>query len=141
MQPVPAKNRTAVMVGAALLAVVVGSIAVWSSKRGAEPTRPMDEMSMVEEAESVAPAPAPAPTGSSVTQPLQAESVTAAPSSSPSVPAVHTVAPGDTLSSISRQYYNTDIYYGDIEALNEIADPDHLEVGQTLRLPQPEDLQ
>jgi len=57
-----------------------------------------------------------------------------------SVPATHVVAPGETLRDISLKYYGDPVYAGDIEALNNLADPNHIEVGQILQLPRPEDL-
>lgn len=63
-----------------------------------------------------------------------------APSSQPSPsPAArtHKVAKGDTLSAIAKQYYgNANDYQKIFEAnKDQLADPDKIEVGQTLRIP------
>jgi len=146
LQPMPAKTRTALAVGAALLAVVVGGVAVWSARRGAEPLpRELDETSIIE------PGAVPAiPTDHSAapTGATQASGATPAARAGASqtakipavVPASHVVAEGETLSSISRSYYGSNVYAGDIEALNELEDPNLLHAGQMLMLPKVEDL-
>jgi len=56
------------------------------------------------------------------------------------VPATHVVAAGETLRDISLKYYGDPVYAGDIEALNQLEDPNQIMVGQILQLPRPEDL-
>jgi len=46
----------------------------------------------------------------------------------------HTVAPGDTLMSISRKYYGTPLLYKDIAAMNGITDLGQLKVGMKLKI-------
>jgi len=47
----------------------------------------------------------------------------------------HVVQPGDTLSAISRKYYNTPDYYGKIASFNGLKARDHIRVRQVLLLP------
>lgn len=56
------------------------------------------------------------------------------------VPSVHVVQPDETLYDISMKYYKTHIYAGDIESLNGLEDPDQIEAGMELKLPQPAEL-
>lgn len=154
MQPMPAKTRTAMVVGILVLAVAVGSIAFWSTRRNAAQSAPdpytmtttdptADLFTMPGEPTRTATLPTEA--GQAASDPNAAGTAAAATSAIPTttparVPAEHVVAPGDTLSSISRTYYATPIYAGDIEALNQLTDPDLLKVGDVLKLPQPESL-
>jgi len=57
----------------------------------------------------------------------------------PSVPATHTVAPGDTLSSISKKYYGTSNRWRDIYNANRVSmsSPSELRPGMVLKLPRP----
>jgi LysM repeat protein len=57
------------------------------------------------------------------------------------VPLEHVVAPNETLYDISMKYYDTHIYAGDIEALNDLEDPDMIQAGTRLQLPRPDELQ
>lgn len=47
----------------------------------------------------------------------------------------HTVVAGETLWSISQKYYNTGYHWVDLQAANNVADPDRIEVGQKLVIP------
>lgn len=55
----------------------------------------------------------------------------------PAAPRVHTVAPGDSLSKISKQYYGTAARWNDILQANKdvIRNPDSLTLGTKLRIP------
>jgi LysM repeat protein len=55
-----------------------------------------------------------------------------APGASGSGPSTHTVAAGETLSSIARRY---GVGVGEIAAANGIADPNRIRIGQTLTIP------
>ncbi len=152
MQPMPAKNRTAVMVGAALLAVVVGAVAVWTSRKPAEqpPTQleqlglePMDGSGTVSETapSGVANAGTGSGTGTEPTQAAGAQSGTeAVTAAGKTVPMTHTVKEHETLRSIAMQYYGNPDYSGYIEELNELSNPDTIPAGKELKLPRPEDL-
>jgi len=145
MQPMPAKNRTAVLLGVALLALIVGSVAVWSSRQNAQDRlTDLDDLPAYEA--PINAGTAPINTGglpiTSPTTPLDTATevftgttplipITAR----PTVPDFHVVTAGENLSDISRMYYNDHIYAGDIEALNDIEDANHIMVGQELRLP------
>ncbi|GHG06105.1 hypothetical protein GCM10017783_18360 [Deinococcus piscis] len=48
---------------------------------------------------------------------------------------VYTVQAGDTLSKIAQRYYGDMNAYGKIAQYNNIANPDHIEVGQKIRIP------
>lgn len=50
------------------------------------------------------------------------------------VPLFYTVQPGDILSVVAEQF---GVSVDDIMALNNMTDPDHIEVGEQLRIPQP----
>lgn len=50
------------------------------------------------------------------------------------VPLFYTVQPGDILSVVAEQF---GVSVDDIMALNNMTDPDHIEVGEELRIPQP----
>jgi len=50
------------------------------------------------------------------------------------VPLFYTVQPGDILSVVAEQF---GVSVADIMALNNMTDPDHIEVGEQLRIPQP----
>ncbi len=146
MQPIPAKTRTALVVGAALLAVIVGGVAVWSARRGTEPLPLEVEEPSITAAPlspldySATPAPT-SPAPSATSNGSATPSATTAPvAPAAAVPATHVVVDGETLSSISRSYYGTNIYAGDIEALNELEDPNLIHTGQMLQLPKVEDL-
>ncbi|GAB16796.1 hypothetical protein GOEFS_014_00380 [Gordonia effusa NBRC 100432] len=51
------------------------------------------------------------------------------------MPRTHTVAPGDTLSAIAQRFYGQAGLFGFIAAANRIADPNMINVGQVLTLP------
>ena len=53
----------------------------------------------------------------------------------PSLPTVHTVVQGDTLSEISMKYYGTMVHWERIAETNEIDDPRELQVGVELVIP------
>lgn len=57
----------------------------------------------------------------------------------PSVPATHTVAPGDTLSFISKKYYGTSARWREIYEANRVtmSSPSALKPGMVLKLPRP----
>ena len=59
------------------------------------------------------------------------------PVNAPSTPRSHIVQPGDTLFSLSRQFYNSPDRWKDILAANRtsIDDPERLKVGQALTIP------
>lgn len=163
MQPMPAKNRTAVAVGAALLALVVGGVALWSANRTAQPTpHSVEEMPMTGESAHTTPAPtgmdpanaAPSLTGTSSSMGTSAitgtstgtsgssglSATAAAPKASESVPETYVVQPGDTLYSIALKFYSNPNQYGVIESLNGLEDANVLQAGTTLKLPRPETL-
>lgn len=48
---------------------------------------------------------------------------------------VHTVASGDNLSKIAKQYLGNANKYMDIAEANGIKNPDHIQVGQEIRIP------
>jgi hypothetical protein len=52
-----------------------------------------------------------------------------------SVPATHTVIPGDTLCNIALKYYGDDGKHKDIAKANNIANPNVIHAGQVLKLP------
>lgn len=143
MQPMPAKTRAAVAVGVALLAIAVASMVMFSSRREARPTpSDMEEAWLMEEPSTpleTAPSPAttqtPTPDSS-----LATESGGSAGTVLTAVPDYHIVGAGDTLMSISRKYYGDHVFAGDIEAMNNLSDPNRLEMGQKLMLPRPEAL-
>lgn len=145
MQTQPAKNRTAVTVGAGLvLAVMVGALAIWGLNRKAEPAPENTNLSMTEQLNGsnsvdlggnnpVAPA------GGETANPSSTQPV-AAPLTDKQVPETHTVQAGESLSDISRTYYGSHIYAGDIEEANQLPDPNKIMAGQVLTLPRPEEL-
>ena len=47
----------------------------------------------------------------------------------------HTVAAGDTLFNIAKQYLGDGNRYTELAQLNNIANPDHIEVGQVITIP------
>lgn len=145
MQPMPAKNRITVMAGVALLALVVGGFALWSSRKSAESKPNTDSVAMTDETatttsttpQNLTTSPTTTgTTGASVTPTTPAPTgVSGATGTTATLPTTYVVQPGDTLSTISMKYYNSDKYYGDIEAANELEDANHLVVGQTLQIP------
>lgn len=48
---------------------------------------------------------------------------------------VYTVKAGDTLSAIAQKYYGNEMEYKKIAHYNNISNPDHIEVGQKIRIP------
>ncbi|MFZ5817748.1 MAG: LysM peptidoglycan-binding domain-containing protein [Bacillota bacterium] len=164
MQTMPSKNRSTVLVtGVALLALVVGLIAYGVNRGAGDEAPEADPMTQLAEPENgtaaqpgtvLDAAPSATAEESSVAEaaptaeiiPEAGSEVEASSTASPSlttlgsVPATHLVQPGDTLYTISRTYYSTDIYAGDIEALNNLTDPNQIQVGMELMLPRPEDL-
>lgn len=154
MQPMPAKTRTAMMAGAALLLLAVGIAGLWSARRENPADLTDQELAALEGPAEAGLAPGsaeqPIETGQSplteaavATNPNPVMTLEPAPAvkeTAVDVPQFHVVAVGETLSEISRKYYNTHIYAGDIEVLNELTEPDRLVVGQRLTLPRPESL-
>jgi LysM repeat protein len=57
----------------------------------------------------------------------------ASPTTSTSAPGTYTVQPGDSLTIIANRFGLT---LEDILAVNDIVDPDHIEVGQVITLPE-----
>ena len=49
--------------------------------------------------------------------------------------ATYTIQAGDTLSGVAEKYFGDAMRYKDIAHLNNISNPDHVEVGQVLRIP------
>ncbi|WP_293914070.1 LysM peptidoglycan-binding domain-containing protein [Deinococcus sp.] len=49
--------------------------------------------------------------------------------------ATYTIEAGDTLSSVAQKYFGDAMRYKDIAHFNNISNPDHVEVGQVLRIP------
>jgi 5'-nucleotidase/UDP-sugar diphosphatase len=144
VQTTPSKNRAAITAGAIVLALAVGGYALWSANRGAKSTQQQpvagsDYAPLAgDDTNTTAGTDTTPNTGETATgTETGSETATTAPGT---VPEYHTVAAGDTLYDISRRYYNTHIYAGDIEALNHLENPDHLPVGQQLKLPRLEDL-
>jgi nucleoid-associated protein YgaU len=64
-----------------------------------------------------------------------ADKKTEASQESTTLPAKHTVAQGDTLWSISEKYYKSGYNWVDIQKANDISNPDSIENGQTLTIP------
>ena len=56
------------------------------------------------------------------------------------VPRTYQVQPGDTLATIAIKFYGSPQHWIDIATANPFADPRRLQVGQTLRLPDPDDM-
>ena len=50
-------------------------------------------------------------------------------------PRTHTVAAGDTLFNIAKQYLGDGNRYQELAKFNNIANPDHIEVGQVINIP------
>ena len=148
MQPMTAKNRTAALVGVALLALMVGGFGLWSARKSVG-TKPGADTVAINDGAATAASTTPQ-TGmpqTATTSPATGTGATVTPSTPSSLapddaagaatklPTTYVVHPGDTLSIISQKFYNSDKYYGDIEAANELEDANHLMVGQTLTIP------
>lgn len=58
-----------------------------------------------------------------------------APPAAPAAPRTHTVASGDTLFNIAKQYLGDGNRYMELAKANNIANPDHIEVGQVITIP------
>jgi nucleoid-associated protein YgaU len=90
---------------------------------------------------SLATTPAPSRPGSIPAISINLPSATVAPATpvavTPAAPRVHTVAPGDSLSKISKQYYGTAGRWNEILQANQavIRNPDALALGTQLRIP------
>lgn len=142
MQNTPTKNRGALTIGAIVLVVAVGAVAIWAGTRGKGQEMPEPGISMLEEAGMTSATPSTPEDKPKSSAPTESgkEQETAAPQASSEVPEFHVVSADETLSSISRKYYNSHIYAGDIEALNQLENPNHLLVGQKLTLPRPQEL-
>lgn len=165
MQTMPSKTRTQVAItGAALLVLVVGLIIYGVSQRAGEEAREIDPMVELAESENgtamqpqeamntaaavdmgrveatdATDATAMTETGAIAETSGQAEATPALTTMS-TVPETHVVQPGETLYSISMQYYATHIYAGDIEQLNGLSNPNQIQAGMELTLPRTEDL-
>jgi peptidoglycan-N-acetylglucosamine deacetylase len=57
------------------------------------------------------------------------------PNPSPATPTKHTVLAGETLWSISEKYYQSGYNWIDIKTANQITNPDEIEIGQVLNIP------
>ena len=55
--------------------------------------------------------------------------------STPSLPAVHIIEGGDTLSELSMEYYGTMVHWKRIADENDIDDPKALEIGAEIVIP------
>lgn len=171
MQTMPEKNRRLVTIGAILVgAVVLGALTFVAFNRNGENPAAQNGPSTVANTGANADAGAPVNSitspatqldpaledeaadaaagenAAAVPQENQGETADTAGASdavsgSLTVPATHVVAPGETLRDISQKYYGDPVYAGDIEALNQLEDPNQIMVGQILELPRPEDLQ
>jgi len=53
----------------------------------------------------------------------------------PAAPRTHTVVSGDTLFNIAKQYLGDGARYTELAQHNNIANPDHIEVGQVINIP------
>ncbi|MFZ5826241.1 MAG: LysM peptidoglycan-binding domain-containing protein [Bacillota bacterium] len=161
MQTMPSKSRTQVIItGVALLVLVMGLIIYGVSQRAREEAREIDPMLELAEPENgnamqpgtavdAAATPDRGAMGAADTTSLagaataeagdQAEA-TPALTTLMTVPETHVVQPGETLYDISRKYYATHLHAGDIEQLNNLANPNQIVAGMELKLPRPEDL-
>lgn len=143
MQTMPARARTALALGAVVLAVAVGALLFRSGSRPADPVVPQVEADSPLERAPVAEAdfepsePSYSLMPEAEWSPAEEQTV---PVMSDDLPDFHVVRSGETLSEISRHYYGSHIYAGDIERLNQLANPNHLLVGQRLQLPAPESI-
>jgi LysM repeat protein len=139
MQPMPNKNRPMIVVGTLVLVIMLGAGAIWSATRHKQPLASMPINDATTPADT---ATTPAGTNAEVAKTDAPNLAQVAPSSktTSTLPEYHTVAVGDTLSGISRMYYNSNIYAGDIEALNQLEDPNKLMPGKKLLLPKREAL-
>lgn len=170
MQTMPEKNRRLVTIGAILVGVVVlGALTFAAFNRSGGNSTVQESPSTVADTGADADAGAPVSSVTSpITQldpavedetadaaggentaavPQENEGETTdlanagdAASGGLTVPATHVVAAGETLRDISLKYYGDPVYAGDIEALNQLEDPNMIMVGQILQLPRPEDL-
>lgn len=166
MQTMPSKNRTSVAVtGIALLVLVIGLIVYGVNQRTKQEVGELDPMTQLAEPENgiaMEPAPvenaaatAPDAGSAAIADPVTDATAMTAPETNAeaagqetapalimmgSVPETHLVQPGETLYSISMNYYNDKIYAGDIEELNGLADPNQIQAGMELKLPRPENL-
>jgi LysM repeat protein len=149
LQTMPEKTRRAVMIGAVLAAVTIASVAIWAANRA--PNQAVDDLDqlLLQEVQGTGTNPSnpttPQAAQANPATPVEAGADIAA-GADPGAPAIaipetHTVVEGDTLYSISRQYYNDFLYAADIEALNELKEPNDLKPGTQLNLPKWEDLQ
>ena len=100
---------------------------------GNAPSRPGTLPTISIDLPAASPAPAAAPVAVNAPTPAPVPAKVAAPSG----PRSHTVAPGDSLSRISKQYYGTAARWNDILQANKdvIRNPDSLALGTQLRIP------
>jgi LysM repeat protein len=136
MQTMPAKTRAAVTVAAALLAVVIGALALWSGGRTKNTPVNPDALNQ-DAAVNLGETP---PTGGTNQAETPADSTNTPAQAETAIPATHTVKDGESLYDISRLYYKTHIYAGAIEAANGITDPNTIFAGMELKLPHQDDL-
>lgn len=149
MQTMPKQTRTAVAVGAALLALVVGAFAFWSGGSTNETQSVQDDVNEVPGYTVSDTAPTDAVTADPATQPADAsapadtsasEGTVQAGTAVTTIPETHTVKAGESLYDISRTYYNTHLYAADIEMANNLDNPDAIYEGMELKLPRKEEL-
>jgi nucleoid-associated protein YgaU len=145
MQTSPNK-KTAMALGALLLAVVVGGFALWSANRadkapevGQQQLSP-EAGSTVEEGTSKTDADQVTQSVDEPSKPATSTSVTSPVTGGSTVPESHVVKPNETLREIAKHYYNDPMYSADIEALNHLDNPNQIKAGDTLMLPRPADL-
>jgi uncharacterized membrane protein len=102
------------------------NLRLWINIKGLSPTRaPITA--------TPSPTTAPSPTATSVEAAI--ETPTEAPTDTPVSLVVHVVQPGETLSSIGRQY---GVAYQAIMEANDMENPNQLEIGQELIIPPPQ---
>jgi nucleoid-associated protein YgaU len=135
-------NMKSKMVAAAAvaLAVIVGGVAMWANSRSTAKAPEQQEATLRHEEGSTAAAVTPEKKDAAeaaageATLPATSTSVTTD-NAGATVPESHIVQPGETLRSIAEHYYHNKAYSGDIEAFNNLDDPDHIKPGDKLMLP------
>jgi nucleoid-associated protein YgaU len=149
-------KKTVVALGAVLLALAVGGFALWSANRshkapdtaqtqqlspdtGAAAADGTDKQTATNDGTDEAATPA---SGTSVTSPAGGTTTTTTTATTPAgtIPEYHVVQVGETLRDIAQHYYNDPIYSADIEALNNLDNPNMIKPGDKLMLPKKDDL-
>lgn len=76
------------------------------------------------------------------TEPVIVETPDPTPTPTPQAGTIqtHTVAKGDTISTIARKYYGTDSLADELCTYNGITDPNKIQIGQKIKIPPKEDL-